>query len=224
MLFAEEHAGWLLVLHTICAGALVAATTHLVVWMRGFARSRPGRIRAVRKFAFICAALYVSAMILGNLIYPVYKVRVRVEYLEQPGAVVRESELRRDVAARARESHRALMSAGARGQDELGPAPGPDDAPGLDDVASAAERERAAERPRQAAKLARWFDVKEHWAALGCALMLGCALALRAWDPKRHSAAVAPILFLMALGSCAATWLAAIVGIAVSGYRAVGGL
>ncbi|GAB4540663.1 MAG: hypothetical protein Tsb0020_53850 [Haliangiales bacterium] len=219
MLFAEEHAGWLLVLHTICAGALVAATTHLVVWMRGFARSRPGRIRAVRKFAFICAALYVSAMILGNLMYPVYKVRVRVEYLEQPGAVVRDGELRREVAARALESHRALMSAG--GQDENGPAPGLE---GVAGAAGAAERERAAERPRRAAKLARWFDVKEHWAALGCALMLGCALALRAWDPKRHSAAVAPILFLMALGSCAATWLAAIVGIAVSGYRAVGGL
>lgn len=209
MIFAEEHARWLLVAHTIAAGALVGAATHLVVWMRGFVRGDFRRVHAVRKFAVISAGLYVLTLVIGNLVYPVYKVRVRVEYLEQPAAVTRDSEGRLEARARAQRGHQALMSDGA------GDAPAPPDARVTD---------QAADLPRQTAKVARWFDVKEHWVALGAALAIGCAVILLVWNPRRHDRAIAPLVFLLALGAALAAWLGAVIGIVVSSYRAVGAL
>ena len=209
MLFAEEQARWILVLHTATAAAVVAVATHLVVWLRPFVRGRVGRLPGARKLALTSAGLYVLTLILGNLVYPVYKVRVRVEYLEQPGAVLREHQSRAEMAHQAEAEHRALL-----GQAELPPRATTD----ID------TQEQAAHLPRRTAKVARWFDVKEHWVALGAALAVGCAVMLLAWDPRKHGMAVAPMVFLLALGAALAAWLGAIIGVTVSSYRAVGAL
>jgi len=210
VLFAEEQARWILVLHTATAAAVVAVATHLVVWLRPFVRGRVGRLPGARKLAVISAGLYVLTLVLGNLVYPVYKVRVRIEYLEQPGAVVRDHQRRAEMALEAEAEHRALL-----GQAGATPPPAPTDAEIL---------EQAAHLPRRTAKVARWFDVKEHWVALGAALAVGCAVMLLAWDPRKHGVAIAPMVFLLALGAALAAWLGAIIGVTVSSYRAVGAL
>lgn len=206
-MFAETYARLLLVAHTILAAALVAASTHLVVWMRGFPRGRFQRLRGVRIFALVSAALYLVTLLVGNAIYPVYKVRVRAEYLDHPGVVMR------DVQARL--ATREQVAARYRGED-----PGELDAAAVPDPEVT---ERAGDVPRQAAKVARWFDVKEHWVALGAAMSLGCAVLMLAWSPLRHGQAISSIAFLMALAAALATWLGAIIGIVVSSYRAIGG-
>ncbi|ACY16733.1 hypothetical protein [Haliangium ochraceum] len=212
MLFAEEQARWLLVLHTGLATALVAASTHLVIWLLPAVRGTPRRVRAVRKFAWISAALYVATLVIGNMIYPVYKVRVRGAYLEQPAAVIdayeRHVAANREVLA----DHRALTGDAAGGEVPASPPP-----------SEQALRIEAEDIPHQTVKIARWFDVKEHWVALGAALALGCAFILTRWDPHRHARAITRLVFLLALGAAGAAWLGAIIGVVVSSYRAVGG-
>ncbi|MEM9492980.1 MAG: hypothetical protein AAGC55_27775 [Myxococcota bacterium] len=212
MLFAEEYAGLLLVVHTVVAVALVGATTHLVLWMRGFPRGRFERIRAVRKFAVIAAGLYVLSMLIGNVIYPVYKVRVRAEFLDRPTELVREYRQRSE--ARYQVAERYQANAERLGQ------PGADPAVLGDGAAISVPRDL----PQRAAKVARWFDVKEHWVSLGMALSLACAVILTTWNPKRHGRSIAAIAFLMALGAAVASWLGAIIGLVVASYRSIGGL
>jgi len=86
VIFLEEHSRLLLVLHTICGGALVASSTHLVVWARGYWRGNFARERGVKRFAWIVACLFVAQVLLGLVIYPIYKVRVRTEYFDDPTA------------------------------------------------------------------------------------------------------------------------------------------
>jgi hypothetical protein len=83
----ESAARWLLVLHTAFGVAAVAASTHLVVWLRRVLRGQAGRMRAVRRFALISLALHGAAFIAGSAMYPTYKVEVRVAYLENASAV-----------------------------------------------------------------------------------------------------------------------------------------
>ncbi len=205
MIFGESQAGLLLIVHAILAAALVASTTHLVVWMRHFPRGRFQRIAAIRRFAAISAVLFVVTFVVGNIIYPIYKVRVRAEYLEQATTVVRDyqnrSEARRQVEARYRND---------------------DSAPDLPDSEIA---ERGAHLPRETARVARWFDVKEHWVAFGMAMSVGCALLVRRWDPRRGGGrAIASIVFLMALSAACTAWFAGIVGLVVTSYRSIGSL
>jgi hypothetical protein len=87
MLALEQHARLALLAHLILGAALVAASTHLVLWMRSYRRQGFARHRAVRRFAWISAGLFAANFALGLLIYPVYKVRVRVEYLDNPAAI-----------------------------------------------------------------------------------------------------------------------------------------
>ena len=178
MLPFEAQARLLLVLHAILGAATVAASTHLVVWLRGYLRGKPQRRRAVRRFAAISAALFGLTFLVGNLGYPVYKVKVRTGYLENPPAV------------------EAAM-------------------PG----AAAAEVEAHYDRT---ASIARWFDVKEHWVALGLALSVACLLVLRRWEPSGEAAAIAPLVVGMAATAAATAWFAAIVGLVTSSYRAIG--
>ena len=199
----------LLVVHTVLAAALVAVSTHLVVWMRGFPRGRFQRLQAIRKLSLISACLFVATFVVGNVLYPVYKVRVRAEYLEQPSALMDEVESR----ARARAQTAARYRDSADGD---GPLP---------DARVPSDRELArnsAHVPREAAKVARWFDVKEHWVAFGMALAIAVAVLVRRWHPKRDGGGIANIVFLMALAAAFSTWLGALVGIVVSSYRAVG--
>lgn len=73
-------------------------------------------------------------------------------------------------------------------------------------------------------KVVRWFDVKEHWAAVGLMLALACWLILRFWDPARHGGGIAPLVFGLAVGAAATAWLGAIVGLVTASYRAIGSL
>jgi hypothetical protein len=81
--------------------------------------------------------------------------------------------------------------------------------------------EPEAEVPRRAARAARWFDVKEHWIALGilgsCALVLILAL----WDPARDGRAPMPVVIALAAIVCATLWLGAVIGVVVASWRAV---
>lgn len=88
MIFLEEHSRFLLVLHTILGGALVASATHLVVWTRGYWRGNLARVKGVKRFAWIVACLFAAQLLLGLVIYPIYKVRVRVEYFDDPTAAM----------------------------------------------------------------------------------------------------------------------------------------
>jgi hypothetical protein len=181
--FLEEYARWLLVLHAVVGAALVATTTHLVVWMRGYLRGKTARQRAVRRFSVIAVVLFAITFVLGNLAYPTYKVHVRAGYLEDAAAI------EADLANRAPR------------------------APGAIDEALA-----------ETNRIVRWFDVKEHWAAIGLVLSIACAVILRAWDPARHGRDIALIAFGLALGAAATAWLAALVGLVTSSYRSIGGL
>ena len=87
MLPFEAQARFLLVLHAILGAATVATSTHLVVWLRGYLRGKPQRRRAVRRFAWISLVLFALTYLVGNLGYPIYKVKVRTGYLENPPAV-----------------------------------------------------------------------------------------------------------------------------------------
>jgi hypothetical protein len=189
----ESVARWLLVLHTALGVAAVATTTHLVLWLRGYLRGKHDRYRPVRRFAAIALALQIGTFAAGNLMYPTYKVEVRAAYLENAGALV---------GARAAHEHE-LAKLAAREH-----APPPAAAPSGD-------------LTRRATATARWFDVKEHWVALG---MLGSAallLILAFWDPRRDGTALAPIVLGLATIVCGTTWFAAIVGVLTSAWRAV---
>ena len=182
MIFLEPYARLVLIVHAVLGAALVAAATHLVVWMRGYVSGRFQRRRAVRRFASIALVLFGLAFAAGNLAYPTYKVRVRAGYLENPAAVAADLGAREPKGA---------------------------------DVDAALDR---------TAKVARWFDVKEHWAAFGFMLSFACWLVLRFWDPVRDGPAIAPVVFGLAVGAAATAWLAAIVGLVTASYRAIGPL
>jgi hypothetical protein len=174
----EAQARLLLVLHAILGAGTVATSTHLVVWLRGYLRGKPQRRRAVRRFAWISLVLFGLTFLVGNLGYPIYKVRVRTGYLENPPAV------------------EAAM-------------------PGAEPAEVEAHFDRTA-------NIARWFDVKEHWVSLGLMLTLACALILRRWEPIGEAAVIAPLVVGMAATAAATAWLAAIIGLLTSSYRAIG--
>ena len=200
MVFAESIARWLLVAHTAAAVACVGVSTHLALWLRSWRRGRHNRVRAVRRFAILTAGLYALTLVIGNLLYPTYKVRVRAELLDNPSEITREAEAR----ARAARRVETLYGPGAREVELAPPTEGP---------------------ARRGAKMARWFDVKEHWVVFGGILSLAIALIVTGWDPRADpEAPLGPLLFWMAVGSAGAAWLAAIIGVVVSSYRAVGGL
>lgn len=86
VIFLEAHSRLLLVLHTIVGGTVVASATHLVVWTRGYWRGNFSRHKGVKRFAWIVACAYAAQLALGLLIYPVYKVHVRIGYFDDPTA------------------------------------------------------------------------------------------------------------------------------------------
>jgi hypothetical protein len=190
---SESAARWLLVLHTALGVAAVAAATHLVVWLRSCLRGKHGRYRAVRRFAWIALALHAAALVAGNLVYPTYKVEVRTAYLENAGAISA------DRAARQRELERIAAREGS---------PAPVLAP-------------AGELAKGAAKAARWFDVKEHWVALGLFASLGLVLLLAFWHPRTGTPALAPLALGLSIVIAGTVWCGAIVGVLTSAWRAV---
>lgn len=87
--------------------------------------------------------------------------------------------------------------------------------------ALAAEGETSEEHVRSAAQVARWFDVKEHWIALGLLASAAVLLILAFWDPARDGAGFAPIVVALASIACATVWLGAIIGVWTAAWRAV---
>lgn len=192
-MLTESAARWVLVLHTAFGVAAVAAATHLVVWLRRYVRGNYGKRRAVRRFAAYALALHAGAMIAGNVMYPTYKVEVRTAYLENAGAIVA------DHSARDRELDRIAAREGT----------------------TAYAGESPAQLVKAAGKAARWFDVKEHWVALGLFASLALVLVLAFWDPRRDGTALAPIVIGLAVVIAGTVWFGAIVGVLTSAWRAV---
>jgi hypothetical protein len=72
------------------------------------------------------------------------------------------------------------------------------------------------------AGVARAFDVKEHWVALGLPLVLAaCALAFT-WVPREHGKLGGRLLAACAIGACACAWLGALIGLYVTSFRSIG--
>jgi hypothetical protein len=186
VLFLEGLARPLSIVHTISAAVLVGATTHHLVWLRGYVRGEFGRYKGERRFALIASIAFVVTFVLGNLLYPTYKVRVRAEYFDNPTAVAEEARLREA-------QHR------------------------LSNVAPAAET------PRALSSIARLFDIKEHWVALGCAASVLLLVLSRRAHPKDHPR-VLPLYLALALVVCGTAWWGAIVGLLTASYRSVGGV
>lgn len=151
---------------------------------------RKGRVS--HRSAWLSVALIAASIGVGLIMYPTYKVEVRAAYLENPGAV----------------------TAAAVAHDKE-----------LERVAA-----RAHERPSEpadtmvlvhnAARAARWFDVKEDWAALGLLAAVALAGILALWTPA-EGAAVRSVLLALASIACGTTWLAAIIGVMTAAWRAV---
>src|SRR6185369_5184444 len=93
-LFLEGIIRPLLVVHAIAAAVLVASTTHHVIWCRGYLRQNYERHAGEKRFALIAATAFAITFLLGNLLYPTYKVRVRAEYFDNPAAIAEEQKLR----------------------------------------------------------------------------------------------------------------------------------
>jgi hypothetical protein len=186
VIFLERWARPLLVIHAIAACVLVATTTHHVVWLRGYFRREFARYKGERRFALIAAIAFVCTFLVGNLLYPTYKVRVRAEFFDNPAAVADELRLR--------EANAKLTA----------PLP-----------------EKLA--PPSLSPIARLFDIKEHWVALGCAASLILLLLSRLAHPREQPNTL--ILYLgLALLVCGTAWWGAIVGLVTASFRSVGKL
>lgn len=194
-------ARWLLVLHAVLGAAAVAAATHWVVWLWPLWRGKVPRRAALGRFATIAMALYALAMAVGLVLYPTYKARVKLEYLTRPSSVID------DQAGRALATDELTDRA-------MGAPPRPVD---LDRA-----RRLAGDAPTRASKMARWFDTKEHWAAVG--LLLGLALAAIGWawrpgpdDPVQDGPVVVAVVGAIVVAAIA--WYAAIVGLMTTATR-----
>jgi hypothetical protein len=189
----EAAARWLLVLHTVLGAAAVGAATHLVVWTRRLVRGQHGRLRAVRRFAWLALALQLAAFAAGNLMYPTYKVEVRAAYLENSAAI-----------AAAADAHLAALAQVSAREQLVAP-----------------EATATSALVRRAAQAARWFDVKEHWIALGVLAALGLVLVLAFWDPRAGGRELGPVVLGLSVIVAATLWLGAVIGVLTASWRAV---
>ncbi len=183
----------MLLLHTALGVAAVGAATHLVLWSRGFLHGSFGRLRAVRRFAWIVVVLQIAAFAAGNVMYPTYKIEVRAAYLENPEAIAT------DQASHERELARVAER----------------------EAVHAAEPTATGALVRRAARAARWFDVKEHWIALGILASLALVLVLGFWDPRSGGRELAPVVFGLAVVIAGTVWLGAVIGVLTASWRAV---
>lgn len=192
-MLTEAAARWLLVLHTVLGAAAVGAATHLVVWTRRLVRGQHGRLRAVRRFAWLALALQLAAFAAGNLMYPTYKVEVRAAYLENSAAI-----------AAAADAHLAALAQVSAREQLVAP-----------------EATATSALVRRAAQAARWFDVKEHWIALGVLAALGLVLVLAFWDPRAGGRELGPVVLGLSVIVAATLWLGAVIGVLTASWRAV---
>ena len=67
----------------------------------------------------------------------------------------------------------------------------------------------------------RWFDIKEHWIALGILTSIALLAILALWDPKRDGLTLAPIVVGLSMIVAGSVWLGAIIGVLTAAWRAV---
>lgn len=192
-MLTESAARWLLLLHTVLGVAAVGAATHLVIWLRRYVRGAYGRRRAVQRFALYSVVLHALAFVAGNTMYPTYRVEVRAAYLENAGLLTQDHVGRQEAIARLAER----------------------------EGAEPPERTSARNTVARAMKIVRWFDVKEHWVALGLFASLGLVLVLRFWNPANGRAELAPVVVGLAAIVALSVWIGAVLGIFVTATRAV---
>jgi hypothetical protein len=197
---SESAARWLVVCHAIFGVAAVTASTHWLIWLWPFCRGRYHRLRGARRFGVITMSLYGVAVAFGLLVYPSYKTSVKLEYLTLPSRVAEDATARLE----AREQLLARWNGG----------PARPVSPAEADRYTTAAQDRAQ-------RIARWFDVKEHWVAVGLILGLATMAVLLRWDPRRDGRGPLWFVILGAFGSTAVLWLAGIVGLVTSATRAV---
>ena len=191
-MLTDSAARWLLVLHTALGVAAVAAATHLVLWLRKYVRGERGRRRSVVRFAWLVLVLQIGAFVCGNAMYPTYKVEVRATYLENPAAIA---------AVQATHEQELARLAAREGT-------------------TPSEPTATSDLVRHAAQAARWFDVKEHWVALGMFVMAALVLVLSLWEPG-EARAITPFVTGLAIIACGTLWLAAVIGVLTAAWRAV---
>jgi hypothetical protein len=68
--------------------------------------------------------------------------------------------------------------------------------------------------------VARLFDIKEHWVAIGVAASLLLLVLSRRAHPKDHPRVLALYLGL-SIAQCGAAWFGAIVGLVTASFRSV---
>jgi hypothetical protein len=73
-----------LVVHALVAAILVASATHQLVFCRGYLRGRFAHAARERALTIVAAVAYAINFLLGLVLYPSYKVLVRIEYLDRP--------------------------------------------------------------------------------------------------------------------------------------------
>jgi hypothetical protein len=95
-----------------------------------------------------------------------------------------------------------------------------DHAVGAIEKSDARDQPETADLVKRAAKASRWFDVKEHWIALGLLLSAATLLVLSLWRPE-DGPAISPIVVAMATIAAGTTWLGAIIGVLSAAWRAV---
>ncbi len=205
MLFLESSARPLLICHAILGASLVGVASLLWWRLRAYSRGRFDRHPELRRLGWAGAGLFLLTLLTGQLLQPIYAIRVRGEFLDSGDAIAAEYRIR--LEARARFWQRQYGSS-------TGPAAiaGP-----ADGSPHAVDR-----LPRRTARLGRWFDVKQHWAALGLIAAAALGLLLARWKPERDPRYAVPVIRLLATGTAAIAWFAAIVGLLVASYRSVG--
>ena len=70
--------------------------------------------------------------------------------------------------------------------------------------------------------IARLFDIKENWVALGCAASVALWILSRKLHPKDEPR-VLPLYVGLSMVQCGTAWLGAVVGLVTASYRSVGG-
>ena len=70
--------------------------------------------------------------------------------------------------------------------------------------------------------VARLFDIKEHWVAIGCAASVALWILSRKLHPK-DDARVLPLYVGLSAVQCGTAWFGAVVGLVTASFRSVGG-
>lgn len=191
-------ARWLLIVHAILGVATVGAATHWVIWLWPWRRGAYRRPRATKRFGVITMVIYVAAMVAGGVLYPTYKARIKLEYLTRAEVVIA------DQTGRLMASETVAARWDTRAPATLPPS---------------AVQAATSDAVSRAGKIARWFDVKEHWVAVGLVLGLATMAVLLAWSPREDDRGPLVFVFVGALATAAVVWLAAIIGLVVAATR-----